>query len=84
MIHHAYLIPPSLTPQPHPHPYPHPAPKFKRIFLNENVRISIQFSLRFIPKSSIDNESALVQVMACRLLGDKPLPKPMLALFIDA
>ena len=32
---------------------------FKRIFLNENIRISIQISLKFIPKVPIDNKSAL-------------------------
>ena len=33
---------------------------FKRIFLNENVTISIQISLKFVPRSSIrssDNDS---------------------------
>ena len=33
---------------------------FKRIFLNENVRILIQISLKFVPKGSIDNKPALV------------------------
>ena len=32
----------------------------KHIFLNENIRISIQFSLRFVPKGPIDNIQALV------------------------
>ena len=32
----------------------------KRIFLNENITISIQFSLKFVPKGPIDNISALV------------------------
>ena len=32
----------------------------KRIFLNENIRRSIQFSLKFVPKGTIDNISALV------------------------
>ena len=36
----------------------------KRIFLNENVRISIQFSLKFVHKGPIDNNTALVRVMA--------------------
>ena len=52
--------------------------------MNENVRISIQFSLKFVPKGPIDNESAMVQVMAWRLFGAKPLPEPMLAQFTDA
>ena len=39
------------------------------IFLKENVRISIPFSLKFVLKGPIDNKSALVHVMACRLVG---------------
>ena len=31
---------------------------FKRIFLNNNVIISIEFSLKFIPKGSINNTPA--------------------------
>ena len=54
------------------------------IILNENVRISIKISLKFVPKGAIDNKSALVQVMAWRRTGDKPLPKPMLTQFTDA
>ena len=57
---------------------------FKCIFLNEKVRISIKISLKFVPKGPIDNESALVQVMAWRRTGDKPLPEPMLTQFTDA
>ena len=34
------------------------------IFLNENDRIPIQISLKYVPRSPIDNKSALVQVMA--------------------
>ena len=41
----------------------------KRIFLKENVRISIQISLKFVPKSPIDNISALFQIMAWRRPG---------------
>ena len=37
---------------------------FKRIFLNENVRISIKISLKFVPKGPINNNPALVQIMA--------------------
>ena len=37
------------------------------IFLNENDRIQIWISLQFVPRSPIDNKSALGQVMAwCR------------------
>ena len=33
---------------------------FKRIFLNENDRIPIQISLKFVPRSPTDNKTALV------------------------
>ena len=42
---------------------------FKRIFLDE---------LKLVPKGPINNFSALVQVMAWRRLGDKPLSGPMM------
>ena len=45
---------------------------FNRIFVNENVRIAIKFSLKFAPKGPINNIPALVQVMAWRRSGDKP------------
>ena len=57
---------------------------FKCIFLNEKARISIKISLKFVPKGPIDNESALVQVMAWRRTGDKLLPEPMLTQYTDA
>ena len=50
---------------------------FKRIFLNENVRISIKISLKFVPKGSITNNPTLVQIMAWRRSGDKPLSETM-------
>ena len=37
---------------------------FKRIFLNENVRISIKIWLKFIPKAPADNIPALILIMA--------------------
>ena len=51
---------------------------FKRIFLNENIRISIKNSLKFVPKGLINNSPALVLIMAWRRLGDKPLSEPMM------
>ena len=50
----------------------------KRIFLNENVRISIKISLKFVPKGPINNNPALVQIMAWHRSGDKPLSEPMM------
>ena len=57
---------------------------FKRIFLNEKDRIPIRISLKFVPRSSVDNKPALVQAMAWRRTGDKPLPEPKITLFTDA
>ena len=57
---------------------------FKCIFLNENDRIPIWISLKFVPNSPIDNKPALVQVMASHQTGDKPLPEPILIQFTNA
>ena len=51
---------------------------FKCIFMNENARISLKFSLKFVPKVQINNIPALVQIMAWRRPGDKPLSEPMM------
>ena len=51
---------------------------FKCIFLNENIWISNKISLKFVPKGPINNIPALVQIMAWRCLGDKPLSEPMM------
>ena len=51
---------------------------FKRIFLKENVTILIKISLKFVPKSPIDNVPALFQIMAWRRPGDKPLSEAMM------
>ena len=51
---------------------------FKHIFLNENVRISIKISLKFVPKGPINNIPALVHIMVWRRPGDKPLSEPMM------
>ena len=46
---------------------------FSCIFLNENFDISIQISLKFVPKGSINNKWALIQEMAWHWKGDKPI-----------
>ena len=51
---------------------------FKCIFLTENVRISIKISLKFVPKGPINNNPALVHIMAWRWSGDRPLSEPMM------
>ena len=50
----------------------------KRFFPNENVWISIKISLKFVPKAPINNIPSLVQIMAWRRPGDKPLSETML------
>ena len=51
---------------------------FKCIFLNENVLIPIKISLKFVPKGQINKIPVLVQIMAWRRPGDKPLSEPMM------
>ena len=51
---------------------------FKWIFLNENVWISINISLKFVPRGPINNIPTFVQVMAWRWPSDKPLSEPMM------
>ena len=57
---------------------------FKRIVLNEDDKIKIQISLKRVFRCPIDNNAALVQVMAWRRTGDEPLPESMLIQFNDA
>ena len=52
----------------------------KCIFVNKNVWIS----LKFVPKVRINNIPALVQIVAWRRPGDKPLSEAMLYRFTDA
>ena len=51
---------------------------FKWISLNENGWISINISLKFVPRGPINNIPTLVQVMAWHRPGDKPLSEPMM------
>ena len=51
---------------------------FQCIFLNENVCISLKISLKFVPDVRINNIPALVQIMAWRRPGDKPLSEPIM------
>ena len=53
---------------------------FTSIFLNENVLISLNISLKLVADVRINNIPALVQIMAWRRPGDKPLSKPMMAI----
>ena len=51
---------------------------FKCIFLNENFQISNKISLKFVLKGPINNIPSLVQIMAWRQPGGKPLSKLMM------
>ena len=46
--------------------------------------ILIKFSLKFGLKGLVDNDPALVYIMAWPRIGDKPLSQPMLTQFIVA
>ena len=48
------------------------------IYFNENGCISINVSVKFVPKGQISNIPALVQIMAWRRPGDKPLSEPVM------
>ena len=56
---------------------------FKCMFLNETVWIPIKISLKCVPKGPLNNIPALVQIMAWRRPGDKPLSEPMMVAFTD-
>ena len=51
---------------------------FTCIFFNENCCILNKFSLKYVRKGPIVNNPALVQIMAWRRSGDKPLSEPMM------
>ena len=59
------------------------ADTFKCIFVNENFCNLMIISLKFIPKVPINNNPALVQIMAWRRIGDKPLSEPALTQYTD-
>ena len=50
---------------------------FKRIFFNEIIWTPIKISLKFVPSGPITNIPALVQIMAWRRSGHKPLSESM-------
>ena len=57
---------------------------FKVIFFYGNCFILIKISLKFVPCALFDNIPALVQIMAWRRSGDKPLSEPMIAYVVKA
>ena len=53
-----------------------PDDTLKYIFFNDNAWILNKISLKFVRKGPIDKNPALVQIMAWRQTGDKPLFEP--------
>ena len=49
------------------------------ILLMGNILILVNISLKLIPKGPINHTQLLVQIMAWRRPGDKPLSEPMMA-----
>ena len=54
---------------------------FKCIFLNENVWIWIEISLKFVPKGPIDNIPKLIQLMAWHWPGNNPLSEATMVIW---
>ena len=71
----------SLTPLTHPQWPPNSQTIFSNVFLWIK---KIKISLKFVPKGPLDNNPALVHVMAWRRIGDKPLSEPMLTSITEA
>ena len=59
-----------------------PGDILKWIFLNENAWISIKISLKFVPMCQIYNIPELVQILAWRRPGDKPLSEQMMVILL--
>ena len=57
---------------------------FKDISMNENFWILTTISLKYVPWGLVDNMTALVQIMAWRRPGVKPLFEPMMLYVSDA
>ena len=57
---------------------------FECIFFNEKVWFFILTSLKLASESPVSNKSTLVQIMAWRWSGDKPLSEPMMVCLTDA
>ena len=55
---------------------------FTCIFFNEYCCILIKFSLKYVRKGPIDNNPALVQIMAWCRSGHKPLSEPMMVILL--
>ena len=52
---------------------------FNCIFLTENCCVLVKISLIFVPKGPVDNNLALVQIMAWLQTDDQPLSEPIIS-----
>ena len=52
---------------------------FRCILMNENISISINISLKVVPKGQIKNIPSMIEIVAWCRPGDKPLSEPMMA-----
>ena len=66
----------TLRPRQNGHHFPNDT--FNCIFLNEYIYISINISLKFVPKVQINNIPTLVPIMAWRRPGEKPLSESII------
>ena len=53
-------------------------------FIERNLQILNQISMKFVPYGPINIQPALVQILAWHQTGDKPLYEPMMVYFIAA
>ena len=67
----------TLRPRQNGHHPPHDI--FKRIFMNENCCIVMKISFKFVSQGPINNSPTLVQIMAWRRSGEKPLAEEVMA-----
>ena len=56
---------------------------FSCIFVTKKFWISIRISPKFVPKGPVDNNPALLKIMAWHRIGNKPLFEPMPTRFTD-
>ena len=52
--------------------------------MKEYFRILTEISLKFVPHSSMNDKSVMIQIMAWGQTGDRPLPEQMKTDFSDA
>ena len=57
---------------------------FNGVFMKEYFWILTEISLKFVPHSSINDKSVMIQIMAWCQTGDRPLPEQMKTDFSDA